>query len=198
MDFEKVDKSEELRKRILASARTLFLQKGIENVNMHQIAKMAKIGQASLYRRYSDIGQICMEIVSEECQPFLDELQLDLQSSIDSPLEQLYHVIVKFIDFLDLNTPWLSDVNRASTGYRPLQSPLFQEMRKILSHLYHEALHKGEIVEVDVSYTVQAFLSTLQDFDAHKNDNEFDANRILRGLHRIYIEGLKNTTQNRG
>jgi AcrR family transcriptional regulator len=94
---------------------------------MHQIAKMAKIGQASLYRRYSEKGQICMEIVSEEGQPLLGELQAYLnQSSDDSPLERLYQVIVKFIYFLEVNSPWLSNVNRASVGYCPLQSPLFK------------------------------------------------------------------------
>jgi hypothetical protein len=65
-------------------------------------------------------------------------------------------------------------------------------MRSIFKNLYNEALNKGEIVEVDVSYTVQALISTLQDFDAHTHYQEFDTNRILRGLQRIFIERLKN------
>jgi hypothetical protein len=34
-------------------ARELFIKNGVYNVNMHQIAKTAGVGQASLYRRYS-------------------------------------------------------------------------------------------------------------------------------------------------
>lgn len=97
---------------------------------------MAQIGQASLYRRYAEKGQICMEIVSEECQPLFDELQAYLNQSSDNlPLERLYQVIIKFIHFLEVNTPWFSDINRASIGYGPLQSPLFKGMRNIFNDL---------------------------------------------------------------
>jgi len=183
---------EVFRRRILESAKMLFIEQGVENVNMHQIAKMAEVGQASLYRRYREKGDICMEIVREECQPLFEEVKVYLDQSVDmAPLDQLYQVIVKFVAFLEEKTPWLCAVSRASSGFRPLQSPLYQWMRTICRDLLNEAVQRGEVADVDVFYTVEALLAALHNLDFHIQDQGFLTKRILQGLHRIFIEGLK-------
>lgn len=183
---------EVLRRRILASAKTLFIEQGVENVNMHQIAKLAEVGQASLYRRYTEKSDICMEIVGEECQPLFEEVKVYLDQSADvAPLDRLYQVIVKFVVFLEAKAPWLCAVSRASSGFRPLHSPLYQWMRTTCRDLLNEATHRGEVVDVDVLYTVEALLAALHNLDFHIQDQGFLTKRILQGLHRIFIEGLK-------
>lgn len=139
----KIPREELNRRRILASARELFIKNGVDNVNMHQIAKTAGVGQASLYRRYSDKGDICLEIACEEYQPLFDEVQAFLdQSPETAALDRLYHVIVRYVSFLEAKVPWLCEVGRASTGHRPLQSPLCQWMRNISRNLLNEAVEQ--------------------------------------------------------
>ncbi|MBU2700123.1 AcrR family transcriptional regulator [Sporomusaceae bacterium BoRhaA] len=192
LEFITSSTDEVFRRRILESARTLFIEQGVENVNMHQIAKMAQIGQASLYRRYTEKGDICIEVVREECQPLFEEVKAYLDQSIEvPPLDRLYQVIVKFVAFLEAKVPWLCAVSRASTEFRPLQSPLYQWMRTTCRDLLNEAVQRGEVVDVDVLYTVEALLAALHNIDFHTQDQGFLTKRILQGLRRIFIEGLK-------
>ena len=185
-------KDELIRRRILESARLLFIEQGVESVNMHQIAKMAEIGQATLYRRYTEKGDICMEIVLEECQPLFDEVKAYLDQSTQIPiLDRLYQVIIKFVDFMEAKVPWLCSLSRATPGYRPLQSPLYQSMRNTFRELLNEAVKRGEVADVDVFYTVEVLLAALHNIDFHIRDQGFSNKQILQGLHRIFIEGLK-------
>jgi AcrR family transcriptional regulator len=185
-------RDEAIRRRILESARTLFIEHGVENVNMHQIAKMAEVGQASLYRRYTEKGDICMEIILEECQPLFDEVKTYLAQSAEAPfLEQLYQVIIKFVTFVETRSSWLCSVSRAIAGYRPLQSPLYQWMRHTCRELLQEAVQRGEAGDLDVLYTVEVLLAALHNIDYHIRDQGFGTQQILRGLHRIFIAGLK-------
>ena len=170
----------------------LFIEQGVESVNMHQIAKMAEVGQASLYRRYTEKGDICMEIVLEECQPLFDEVKTYLDQSTDiSILDRLYQVIIKFVTFTESKVPWLCSLSRATPGYRPLQSPLYQSIRNTCRELLNEAVERGEATDVDVFYTVEVLLAALHNIDFHIRDQGFSTNQILLGLHRLFIEGLK-------
>jgi AcrR family transcriptional regulator len=192
LDATQLSKDEAIRRRILKSARMLFIEQGVESVNMHQIAKMAEVGQASLYRRYTEKGDICMEIVLEECQPLFDEVKTYLDQSTDIPiLDRLYQVIIKFVTFMEAKVPWLCSLSRATPGYRPLQSPLYQSMRNTCRELLNEAVERGEAADVDVFYTVEVLLAALHNIDFHIRDQGFSTNQILLGLHRLFIEGLK-------
>ncbi|MEE4569845.1 transcriptional regulator [Paenibacillus polymyxa] len=109
-----------------------------------------------------------MEIVSEECQPLFDEVQAYLSQSKD--VIPFYQVIVSYVSFLESKVPWLCAVSRASTGHRPLHSPLCQWMRTTCRYLYNEASAKGDISDVDIVYTVEALLATLHNIDFHLKD----------------------------
>lgn len=190
----KLSREELNRIRILDEARKLFIEhKGAEGVNMHQIAKGAGVGQATLYRRYTEIGDICIEIVKEECQPLFDELSDYLSRHLETPpLDRLYYVIQQFAGFLDSKSPWLCSVSRTILGYRPMQTPLYQWMRDTCISLFNEAEQSGELSDLDIPYTVEALLSALHDIDFHLHDHNFSVERIVQGLDRIFMKGLKS------
>lgn len=190
----KLSREELNRIRILDEARKLFIEhKGTEGVNMHQIAKGAGVGQATLYRRYTEIGDICIDIVKEECQPLFDELSDYLNCNLwTPPLDRLHYVIQKFVEFLEIKSPWLCSVSRMILGYRPMQTPLYQWMRDTCLSLLNEAEQLGQLSNVDIPYTVEALLSTLHDIDFHLYDHNFSVERIVKGLDRIFIKGLKS------
>ncbi|MFL0249507.1 TetR/AcrR family transcriptional regulator [Clostridium neuense] len=189
----KLSREEKNRKRILFEAKKLFIDnEGTDGVNMHQIAKAAEVGQATLYRRYKEIGDICIEIVNEECQPLFNELNKYLDKSLESePLDKLYHVIDRFVMFLYEKNPWLCAVSRATLGYRPMQTPLYQWMRHTCTMLLSEAEQHGDISDIDITYTVEIMLSALHDLDFHLKNSGLTIERIMQGLERIFIKGLK-------
>ncbi|CAH1220289.1 hypothetical protein PAECIP111892_04787 [Paenibacillus auburnensis] len=190
----KLPREEVTRQRILAAAKELFTRHGVENVNIHQIVKHAGVGQASVYRRYSEKGDICLDIIREECVPLFSEVQayLEQASAADiSPLEQFYGVILKYVDYLAQKSSWLCAVSRASSGYRPLQSPLYQSMRSACRGLLEQALEQGEVVNVDTAFTVETLLATVNNIDFHTLDHGFSLEQIHAGLRRLYVDGLR-------
>ena len=82
----------ENRERILATARALIAERGIEAVSMHDIARAAGIGQGTLYRRYPHKGGLCHALVEENMQLFHDALVSELEAEADTvpSLEQLH------------------------------------------------------------------------------------------------------------
>lgn len=55
----------ENRQRILNAALKLFEQNGVEQVSMNQIAIEAQIGPGTLYRRYRNKGELCLDLTQD-------------------------------------------------------------------------------------------------------------------------------------
>ncbi|MCM2534775.1 TetR/AcrR family transcriptional regulator [Neobacillus pocheonensis] len=189
---EKTPRKEITKRKVLNAAKELFIQKGVETVNMHQIAQTANVGQASLYRQYKKLSDICTDIVREECQVLIDETQNYLSNTNEkhSSLDKLYQVIIMFVAYLEPRLDWVCEVTRASTNYRPIQSPLYQWMRKVCTELLLEAVEKGEITKLDVPFTVEAILGTLNNIDEQLLHQGYSVDRILLGIKLLYIDGL--------
>lgn len=189
----KLSREEVNRRKIIQAARALFIEHGgIHDVNMHQIAKTAAVGQASLYRRYSEINDLSIDVVMEECQPLFDQMDQWLKEHKEAlPLEQLHAMVEQFADFLEKKSPWLCHVSRSLTGHRPMQSPLYMWMRNCCQRLLEQAQKNNDIEDIDIAYTVEALMSALHNLDIHMIDQGFEKQRILQGIWRLYIDGLK-------
>jgi hypothetical protein len=64
-------------------------------------------------------------------------------------------------------------------------------MRDTCRTLLSEAEQRGDISDVDITYTVEIMLSALHDLDFHLNNSQLTTERIIQGLDRIFIRGLK-------
>lgn len=190
--------SEEYQKRIINAAKKLFDEYGIENVTMHQIAKAAAIGQATLYRRYSHKGEICMEILSSNTQKFLKELDLLLTTTEDTltSLEQLDSVITKIADYIDEKAAMLVIIKiEYSRELQLLQfhHPIFLYLHKIISDLYSKSIRNNEIVDLHTTLTAHILVAALSpDLFLHqKKEMGFSKEEILASIRQTYIEGVK-------
>src|SRR5437016_6994004 len=92
----------EHRQRILEVAQQLFAEHGVDAVSMHQIAIAAGIGQGTLYRRYAHKGELCMDLLSEHHEQFVEEIVALLAATTTSPaLERLDSVLAKSVALLE-------------------------------------------------------------------------------------------------
>jgi len=196
----------EHRQRILEVARHLFAEHGVDAVSMHQIAMAAGIGQGTLYRRYAHKGALCMDLLHESHERFGEEIASLLAATATSPaLERLDGVLEHMVAFLEeqgaLLSPiavanaryWLCDEPASSRQFAPRHAPLYDWLREVLAGLLAEAVERGELVSLDIPYIADAILTTLNPmfYRYQRQERGFTAERILQGLRRIYIDGVR-------
>ncbi|CAM4272897.1 AcrR family transcriptional regulator [Paenibacillus endophyticus] len=153
-----------LSKAILHTANCLFTEHGVESVSMHQIAKSVGIGQGTLYRRYSNKGDLCMDMMKENFDIFISEIDVYLESAVQhSVQERLSSVMRKIIAFIDKESRWLGVMQSFNKmeNQKPdfFQSPPYLYLHSVLKNLFIEALEKNEITSIDPCYAAHSFIS---------------------------------------
>ncbi|BBI31434.1 TetR/AcrR family transcriptional regulator [Cohnella abietis] len=92
----------EHRRLILQTAQSLFNQYGVQPVSMHQIAKKAGIGQATLYRKYAHKGDLCHDILHDYIQQLMDKINNYLLAHKQAPPEEkIAGILVHWIDAVE-------------------------------------------------------------------------------------------------
>ena len=199
----------EHRQQIIEVTQRLFVEHGVDAVSMHQIAVAAGIGQGTLYRRYRDKGELCMDLLYESHRHFVEEIAAFFSATEGtSPLERLKGLLACAVAFMEEQGSLLGQVAmaerrmhhhhhaRASVEFDPQElssHSFFQWLHELLGELLTEALARGELAPLDVSYTADAILATLYPpfYRFQRQERGLSSERILQGLYHIYIDGLQ-------
>ncbi len=190
----------EHRKRILETAQHLFATHGVQAVSMHQIAREAGVGQGTLYRRYAHKGDLCMDLLREGHEQLEKDIVALLAANAPSPaLTRLDGILTCLVTFFEEQGPLLEPVAATRNEWicdAPEQRtpPPYLWLFELLKRLLAEAVEQGELIELDVAYTADAILATLHPmiYRFQRQERGFSQERILQGLRRIYIDGIKN------
>ena len=197
----------EHRQHILEVARRLFAEQGVDAVSMHQIAMAAGVGQGTLYRRYAHKGELCMDLLRERHERFAEETATLLAATATSPaLERLESVLAKSVAFLEEQGALLGpaggtemrdvrcDESDNSRRFSFQHSPLYLWLHELFVGLLTEAVGRGELASLDVPYTADAILATVHPafYRFQRQERGFSSERILQGLRRIYIDGVRH------
>lgn len=132
----------ENRQRILDAATRLFELHGAAQVSMNQIATEAQIGPGTLYRRYRNKSELCLDLMKDNIVMLFDDIEDYLaQRSADAPGLRLRGLLGLFIRFREKKTLLLSGLEESPaaprTGSRT-QSPLYQQLHELLVGLFEE------------------------------------------------------------
>ncbi len=154
----------ELSKAILHTANCLFEEHGVESVSMHQIAKSVGIGQGTLYRRYANKSDLCMDMMKDNFDQFKSQIESFLRSDSHRPVkERLVHVMKEIISFIDKKFKWLEVIHaqvRVDHDKKDFfYSPPYLFLSRVMSELFHEALEQELVKPLDVTYIVHSFFS---------------------------------------
>ncbi len=195
----------EHRQRILDVAQHLFGKHGVDAVSMHQIALAAGIGQGTLYRRYRHKGELCMDLMREHHERFVEEIAALLDAArTASALERLDSVLVKMVALLEEQVTMLEaiaatmmrdarcDESDSSRRLSFHQSPWYLWLHELLAGLLTEAVERGELASLDVPYTTDAILAVLNPpfYLFQRQERGFSQERILQGVRRMYCDGM--------
>ncbi len=201
---ERRDASEH-RQHILEVAQHLFAEHGVDVVSMHQIARTAGVGQGTLYRRYKNKNELCMDLLGERHERFVQDLATSLAQKANSPvLEKLDSVLTQIIALIEEQSAFLGPTPEMH-GHRCEKANKFQHFSfqetslhrwfySLIMELLTEAVQREELVSLDIPYTTDAILATIHPMIYHfqRRERGFSMERILQGVRRIYIEGIKS------
>jgi AcrR family transcriptional regulator len=132
----------ENRQRILDAALRLFEKNGVQQVSMNQIATEAKIGPGTLYRRYRNKGELCLDLMKENIVLLFENIEAYLeQNRMDSPSQRLKGLLALFIRFREQKSQLLTGVEDSTSTNRfrsRTQSPLYIELHQLFVELFDE------------------------------------------------------------
>lgn len=156
----------EHRRLILQTAQHLFEQHGVQSVSMHQIAKTAGIGQATLYRRYAHKGDLCGELLTDYSLSLIESISNYVRTNAAlPPVERLGGVIDIWIDALEEKADMIATMEaRSDCDPRGnfFHTDMYMTMRDLISGLLGEMLAEYDLPRpVDKTLTAHALICSM-------------------------------------
>jgi AcrR family transcriptional regulator len=155
------------RERLVAAARALFAERGVEAVTMAEIAQAAGVGKGTLYRRFANKGELCLLLLDENLRSHEEEMLALLHrlAQEDVPfLARLEHFFGHVAAFTDHHMALLSEVQRAgiTPALAEIDPPYFRFQRMTVGGLLRAAQAAGEIdTSLDVEMLIDLLLAPL-------------------------------------
>jgi AcrR family transcriptional regulator len=132
----------ENRQRILQAARKLFAQHDVEHVSMNQIATEAQIGPGTLYRRYRNKSDLCLELIKDNILLLCEEIESYLREHRSTPPEQrLLDIIRMRVRFMEQKAQLLAGLEASDFPHhqgQQSQHPLYVKLHALLVELFDE------------------------------------------------------------
>jgi len=189
----------ENRERILNAARQLFATQGVDTTSMNEIAQVAQVGPGTLYRCFAHKGALGEALLTEEIAAFwrrVDATLLpDAPGSALSQLDWFLDTLLRMTEsYMPLFAVVLEGVKLQREAY---QNPFYPAVHQRISHLLTKAVAQGESVDLDISFTADAILAAIMPplYDFQRQSRNFSRERILAGMRRLFIDGLRVHSQ---
>jgi AcrR family transcriptional regulator len=187
----------EHRRRILVAARALFAEQGVDATSMTEIARAAKLGQGTLYRRFAHKGELCEALLKENVLCFQDEM--DARYAADqnaTALERLEMLFAQMIHFHEQNHPLLAAIIDSASGPRRdgfIYSPYYRWMHAMIVRLLEQGITDGEIHALDADLTAHLMIASFKGtlFCYQRQQLGYTPEQILRCIRGLLIEGLR-------
>ncbi|MBN2980882.1 TetR/AcrR family transcriptional regulator [Cohnella algarum] len=186
-----------LNAEILRTAQSLFNDFGVEAVSMHQIAKTVGIGQGTLYRRYSNKGDLCRSLMKDKFDRFMEEIETYLERSKERPVEErLGKIITDLIVFTNRDMEWvrtmLSCARLEDTRDQLFEAPPFKFIRGTIRKLLAEAQDEGKLIPLDPEFTscVLAASSLTPEMMFYLHESGYSSEEIAERLSQTFLAPL--------
>ncbi|RAV10571.1 TetR/AcrR family transcriptional regulator [Paenibacillus contaminans] len=151
---------------ILNTARSLFEEHGVDAVSMHQVAKSAGIGQGTLYRRYANKGDLCLDLMKDRFRHLSEDWNTYLKQNADTPaVKRLRYLMRSLIHFVEKDADWIATI-QSSTACSPdrlnfFETPPYVYMFTTICTLFEEAANMGEMAPVQAPFVTHMLISCL-------------------------------------
>jgi AcrR family transcriptional regulator len=171
---------------LLDTARHLFDAEGVESVSMSAIAQKAKVGKGTLYRHFSDKGELLHALLDEDMRQ-LQEKTLGYMREGHAPFDSLMWFINHALTFVIKNSDSLCEASMNSS--RPmLQHPAQLWWRQTIMSLLTECGTQGDLSYMSDVIYVMLDVTTIR---YQRRALGYNQERILAGLRDILERFIK-------
>lgn len=186
----------ENRLRILATARALFAERGVDDVSMHEIARAVGVGQGTLYRRFAHKGLLCGALLQDSLYQFHQQASARLADQTESALVQLDFFLTQIAAHLEENAPYFAAISDAACGERRganYENPFHLWLHGTITALLTRAIATGEIAPLDTALAADTVLATLAPdiYLYQRQQRGYSPDAILATLRRVIFSGLR-------
>lgn len=191
----------ENRARILAVARRLFREQGVDATSMNQIAQVAQVGAGTLYRHFAHKGELCGALLESDIAAFHEHVAriVAQPERASSALERLEQLLEELIGMTESHIPLLTAMQEAGGMRRfdAFQTPFYCWLHDQITNLLDEAIARGEVTDLDVSFAADAIAAAIAPplFAFQQRQRGFGRERIVAGIRRLFIDGLRGESQ---
>ena len=157
--------AEETKKRILASARTVFVEEGYAQASMRQIARASGISVGALYLHFRNKEKLYLTFVQE----WMEQLNGETREALldmDDPMEAMRAFIIITIEFVRRNREIIILQGR-ELGFHfgiELKREFFRERRGVIADIVRRGVAKGVFRECDADEAAKVIFNTLRGF----------------------------------
>lgn len=183
----------ENRQRILTSAFNLFELHGVETVSMNQIAAEAKIGAGTLYRRYRNKSELCMDLIKDSKALLFEDIEVYLEENASRPPgERLRGLLSLFIRFKEQHAQLLAGIENSTSSsgdHSRTTSTLYNELHELLVRLFDEMVIETEHSQQDSVFRTDMLLTALSSnaYLFQRNVRGKSSEQILEHLCQTFI-----------
>ena len=153
------------RRKILGAARRLFKDRGVDAVSMHEVGRVAGVGQGTLYRRFEHKGVLCSALLAEQIEDFYEETWERVEAEERPALARLAWFLDRLAGFNERNAPLLGAIRDSTGGERRVEmyrKSFYGWLRATVIALLRRAEEGGEIrPDLDLECAADTLLAAL-------------------------------------
>jgi AcrR family transcriptional regulator len=138
----------------------LFVEKGITETTIRDIAAAAGIAEGTLYRHYESKDQLAWELFSENYLAFARELDR-VQAGYDRLKDKLAAMIRRFCAFFDQDPVLFSYLLLAQHHQLKKVTPEMQTAVTVLQKVIAQGMAQGEVAEMEVELAAAMVLGVV-------------------------------------
>ena len=187
----------ENRQQLLAVAKQLFTEQGIDTTSMHEIGRTAGVGQATLYRHFADKGEICQALIKEDLAAFQERVGALIGgvAAVASPMARLETLIVEKNRLTESHLPLFAAIDEAAAAapHKPFRGPFHTWLHEQITSLLAQAVAQGEVAPLDAAFAADAILAAVAPhlYRYQRQDLGYSSERIIAGMRHLFIDGLR-------
>lgn len=188
----------ENRERVLAAARQLFAQQGVEATSMNEIAQVAQVGPGTLYRRFAHKGELCEALLKDSITELWERIDKAQELNIpESALGRLSWLLDELILMGESHRPLISAImaGGGKPKYQDLfQTPFYLGMHERIARLLKEAIAEGEAEDLNIDFIADIIIwATAPPLLAFQRQHRgLSIEQIMASTHHLFIDGIQS------